>query len=330
MRNKGLASACASALPPQASALDTMTIKFPIILIHGWTDKPAETGTWKVVERSLTKASIHFYVPSISRFGSIEERSQRLIEEMSGLYPVGQPVHLIGHSMGGIVARDIAARENLPFRILSATTLGSPNRGLRYLDKIPMLDGASEDAAKIRELFGTDFGGLTNLSCKFMSEFNRKTRNNPKVRYFSWAGLLVLPTLSYAPHALIVYPFYPKSDGIVGVDTAMWDSDLGPGTHLGTVAGLTHSSIVSLETFEKTLPHLAATELGVTLPVQPISSSLRTQLTRRVIGHKDAIQGRLLAIKDSKHICDEKHKAAGYVFNALDGYMCTKARQDSK
>ena len=36
-----------------------------------------------------------------------------------------------------------------------------------------------------------------------------------------------------------MFPFHPKNDGIVGVDTAMWDLDLGPGTHLGTVAGLT-------------------------------------------------------------------------------------------
>jgi hypothetical protein len=71
----------------------------------------------------------------------------------------------------------------------------------------------------------------------------------------------------------------------------------------------THSSsIVCEEIFDKTLPHLAATELGVTVAVQPVNSSLRTQMTRRFIGHKDAIQGRLLAFRDSKSedICDEK------------------------
>jgi hypothetical protein len=49
----------------------------------------------------------------------------------------------------------------------------------------------------IRAVFGTDFGGLTNLSCKFMSEFNTRIRNNPDVRYFSWAGILIIPTVSY-------------------------------------------------------------------------------------------------------------------------------------
>jgi triacylglycerol esterase/lipase EstA (alpha/beta hydrolase family) len=78
-------------------------IKFPIILIHGWTDKPAETGTWKVVERTLIKKGIHFFVPSISRFGSIEERSRLLIKEMKDIYPPGQAIHLIGHSMVSLV-----------------------------------------------------------------------------------------------------------------------------------------------------------------------------------------------------------------------------------
>ncbi|KAF6752867.1 Alpha/Beta hydrolase protein [Ephemerocybe angulata] len=295
------------------------TLTCPVILIHGWTDVPAETGTWKVVEKFLNRNGIHFFVPAIARYGTIEERSQLLIKDMASLYQKNQAVHLIGHSLGGLVAREIAGREELPFRVLSVTTLGSPNRGLRYLDVIPVMDGTSEDAATIRSIFGTDFGGLTNLSCKFMNEFNQKTKNNPDVKYFSWAGEIVIPTVSYAPHWLIVARFYTKSDGIVGVETAKWDTDLGPGTHLGTVAGLTHSSIVCLEVFVKTLPHLRATELGSTAPVETISRGFRDQLARRVVGHKSAFEGRLMAWKDTKRH-GSGDGSSGYAFDASHGY----------
>jgi len=40
----------------------------------------------------------------------------------------GQRVHLVGHSLGGMIARSVAVQQ--PERIASVTTLGSPFRGL--------------------------------------------------------------------------------------------------------------------------------------------------------------------------------------------------------
>ncbi|KAJ3526780.1 hypothetical protein NMY22_g10035 [Coprinellus aureogranulatus] len=291
--------------------MDCTPVAYPIILIHGWTDKPTETGTWKVIEKQLTKNGVHFFVPELARFGSIEERSQLLIKDMAKVYPPGQP--------GGIVARAIAGRDDLPFKVVTVTTLGSPNRGLRYLDLLPTLDGNSEEAKTIRDIFGTDFGGLCNLSTKFMKDFNEHTPNNPRVKYFSWAGEIVLPTVSYAPHWIIVGRFYSKSDGIVGVESASWGEDLGPGTHLGTVPGLTHSSIIANEVFVKSLPHLRAAELGLSAPVEEVSSSLKVQLARRVVGHTSALQGRMYAWKDKKRHGSHDSKS-GYAFDALEGY----------
>jgi hypothetical protein len=79
------------------------------------------------------------------------------------------------------------------------------------------------------------------------------------------------------------------------------------------------SSIVCNEVFVKSLPHLRAAELGSTAPVEKVSGSIKVQLARRVVGHTDALQGRLSAWKDRKRHGSQDSNA-GYAFDAAEGY----------
>ncbi|TEB21491.1 hypothetical protein FA13DRAFT_1741814 [Coprinellus micaceus] len=82
------------------------------------------------------------------------------------------------------------------------------------------------------EVFGSDFAGVSNVTPQFMKKFNETTTNNPAVRYFSWAGHLTSRKARYAPVLALIKGFHPESDGVVGVESAIW------GTHLGTVLDL--------------------------------------------------------------------------------------------
>lgn len=54
----------------------------------------------------------------------------RLMSTVNRVYArTGEPIHLVGHSLGGVLARGIVARR--PDRVASITMLGSPFRGVR-------------------------------------------------------------------------------------------------------------------------------------------------------------------------------------------------------
>ncbi|EGO03323.1 hypothetical protein SERLA73DRAFT_174766 [Serpula lacrymans var. lacrymans S7.3] len=112
-------------------------LKYPVVLIHGFCDRPKYTGVWKAAKRTLRRRGIDVLVPTLSATASISQRTEELVRKIKAKYPQGTRLHLIGHSMGGLNARDIASTtKEHGLRILSVTTIGTPHRGYRPLDKI--------------------------------------------------------------------------------------------------------------------------------------------------------------------------------------------------
>ena len=69
-------------------------------------------------------------VPSIA---GVEQRAGRLGEQILRAFP-DEPVHVIGHSMGGLDARRLLADPAWQRRILSLTTIGTPHLGTALAD----------------------------------------------------------------------------------------------------------------------------------------------------------------------------------------------------
>jgi len=253
------------------------------VLIHGF-NKGRNKGPIPFVELMLREMRVDCFCPITAGWGSISERSKSLIAQIAQVYR-NRTVHLFGHSMGGINARDIASQAmqfDLGFKVKTVTTFGSPHRGVPW---IPLhgISGSCALANVIRAVFSTDLAAVGNLSKHFMQKFNGKmvTNDNSDVAYFSWAGKISVPALDYldtfGPSAAC-----GETDGLVNVDSASWGPDLGPGTHLGTVRGLNHKTLMCRMTIRATIVHVQAVERGLTACVQPVNNSLGMAINRRL------------------------------------------------
>lgn len=121
-------------------------------------------------------------MPSLPRGSRVENRAAALARVLEKL-----PTHrlvLIGHSMGGLDSRLVAARMDPGRRVKAVVTLGTPHRGSPLADVALAGKGALATYAKLRGWRPA----LADLSRAGAARFNDTVRDRPDVRYISYAG----------------------------------------------------------------------------------------------------------------------------------------------
>ena len=83
--------------------------------------------------RSSEAAGNRVLVTRVPPIAGVEHRAGRLGEQILQAFP-DEPVHLIGHSMGGLDARRLLADPSWQRRVLSLTTIGTPHLGTALAD----------------------------------------------------------------------------------------------------------------------------------------------------------------------------------------------------
>jgi triacylglycerol lipase len=213
-------------------------LRAPIVLVHGlFGFDEVRLGNWVLTQyfrdlpEAFRAAGNRVLLARLSPTRGIADRAAQLKRLIDRESP-HEPVHVFGHSMGGLDARYAISRLGMAGRVLSLTTLGTPHHGSAFADW-----GVGRLARFVSPLF--DFANLPHqafrdLTTAACAEFNRLTPDAPNVRYFSVAGHFqrTWRSLSWQVPGAIVERAEGPNDGIVSVASArhgeacdVWEAD---------------------------------------------------------------------------------------------------------
>ena len=174
------------ALPTPGYRLDA-----PIVLAHGLFGfnrigygPVTLTSYFRGIPALLEAAGNRVLVTRVHPTAGVFRRAWKLKRDILAAFP-DEPVHLIGHSMGGLDARALMTDPAWRGRILSLTTIATPHLGSVVADLARVRAGR---IYRLLERVGWNYQGFTDLAPAAMAEFNRQFPLPTDIPVFSLAG----------------------------------------------------------------------------------------------------------------------------------------------
>lgn len=102
----------------------------PVLLVHGFG---GTTSSWSLVARALRARGVTVEAITYTPFGtSVEHLADRVVVAAQKLLSQtgSDKLHLVGHSLGGVVIAQAIAGGRLSGQVDTVVTLGSPFRGV--------------------------------------------------------------------------------------------------------------------------------------------------------------------------------------------------------
>ena len=160
---------------------------------------PLSAGKYfRGVEERLRLRGVTVGTAYVGLTNGIEDRARRLKAEINRLFPTGK-INLVAHSTGGLDAREMIARLGMADRIASLTTIATPHQGTPVADWVQFAVGPGKPVDRLLKALGIPDEAFHNLTTTWCREFNRRTPDDPRIRYFSYGGhqrwILITPPL---------------------------------------------------------------------------------------------------------------------------------------
>ncbi len=186
---------------------------------------------FKGIASYLERHGYDVYHTNLSFAAGVEKRATELAVQIRQiLAETGQEkVHIIGHSMGGLDARQMLYQERaMAASVASVTSIGTPHNGTMLAD-YALANGGEDVLATLRPFFDLD-GFLTLTTTKRLA-FNEVAEaweaSNP-VLYQTYAGsqafenIMLLMKGTYQ----FIYEQAGENDGLVPVSSQLWTTEL--------------------------------------------------------------------------------------------------------
>jgi triacylglycerol lipase len=139
---------------------------------------------FRTIPEALRAAGNRVLVTRVHPTAGVERRAAKLAERIEAAYPSG-PLHIVGHSMGGLDARILLTDPAWRRRVLSLTTIGTPHLGSALADLArfrmrPIYQGLG--------WIGWDYNGFLEVRRSWARAFHRRVPPPEGVHCFSLAG----------------------------------------------------------------------------------------------------------------------------------------------
>jgi len=182
------------------------------------------------IAEHLRQHDFDVHEPNVSFAGSLSTRAANLTDRLKTIIGSGAtPIHIIGHSMGGLDARKVLVDDpELTSHIACLTTIGTPHHGTTSADRALRAGGRILIAALSRLIDLEGFADLTTAACLRFNQSSRDAEAHNSVRYRTVAAVedlqrtiaLLQPTWVQLQHD------EGESDGIVPRTSQQWDATL--------------------------------------------------------------------------------------------------------
>jgi triacylglycerol lipase len=247
----------------------------PIVLAHGLggfsrigVGRVTLTTYFRGIPEALIASGNRVLVTRVPPLAGVTKRANRLGEQIAQAFG-DEPVHLIGHSMGGLDSRQLLADPAWVGRVLSLTTIGTPHLGSSLADFAKIRVGRIYD---MLAAVGIDPQGCLDVTCGAARRFHERNPLPSGVPCFCVAGDPVSESVGWPLrrlHAVLLQMEGPN-DGLVSVESAnafgtplpAWPAD--HFQQLNWVAHTGHASITPapLELYAQVVAHLASLGFG--------------------------------------------------------------------
>jgi triacylglycerol lipase len=247
----------------------------PIVLAHGLfgfarigVGRLTITSYFRGIPETLEAAGNRVLVTRVPPIAGAEKRSRALGEQIARAFGE-EPIHLIGHSMGGLDGRWLLADTRWQRRVLSLTTIGTPHLGTSLADFAKLRVGR---VYRLLETLGIDPQGCLDVTRSAARRFHDRNPLPASVPCFCVAGDPAAEMVSWPLRRLhaALSELEGPNDGLVSVESAnafgtplpAWPLD-----HLRQVNWLAPGEAGSavplpLELYAQVVAHLAALGFG--------------------------------------------------------------------